>query len=67
MSDWAASDDETVATPAAVTVKPPLKKANKWEGEDDENDGPVVSFLPNHTIYTLSFPRCSLTHLSGTL
>ncbi|KAF9778998.1 translation initiation factor eIF3 subunit [Thelephora terrestris] len=41
MSDWDASGDETAAKPAAVIVKPPPKKANKWEGEDDENDGPV--------------------------
>jgi len=42
MSDWDASDDETkTKTPAIVTAKPPVKKTNKWEGEDDEDDGPV--------------------------
>lgn len=44
MSGWDASDDETTAkvtTPAVVSAKPPVKKANKWEGEDEEDDGPV--------------------------
>jgi len=44
MSDWDASDDETTkttATPAVVAAMPPIKKANKWQGEDDEDDGPV--------------------------
>ena len=48
MSDWDDSDDETttkVATPAVVTVKPLVKKTNKWEGEDEEDGGPVVSIL----------------------
>lgn len=43
MSDWDASDDETAkkpTTPAVVSVKPPVK-ANRWEGEDDDDDGPV--------------------------
>ena len=53
MSGWDASDDETTnntTTPAVVAAKPPAK-ANKWEGEDDEADGPVVSLLlgsPSH-------------------
>jgi len=43
MSDWDASDDETTKTvaPPVVAVKPPVKKANRWEGEDEEDDGPV--------------------------
>jgi len=61
MSDWDASDDETAkrtTTPAAVvTAKPPVKK---WEGEDEEDDGPVVSlrFIPmyrTHQTLTIAF------------
>lgn len=47
MSDWDASDDEktkNTTTPAVIAVKPP-GKANKWDGEDEEEDGPVVSLL----------------------
>jgi len=56
MSDWDASDDETtkVTTAPAVVPKPPNKKANKWEGEDEEDNGPVVSLLPRATLASYS-------------
>lgn len=44
MSDWDASDDETTKKPAVVAPKPPVK-ATKWEGEDEDDSGPVVSLL----------------------
>lgn len=53
MSDWDASDDEaTKKTTAPVIVAP--KKAKKWEGEDEDGGGPVVSLfpLPYHLIST---------------
>ena len=57
MSDWDASDDETTAktTTRAVVAPKPLKKASKWEGEDEDDDGPVVSHpLPKpHIPYRL--------------
>lgn len=46
MSDWGDSADEATTnttTPAVATAKVPLKKAGKWEGEDEEGSGPVVS------------------------
>jgi len=59
MSDWDASDDETKATtPAVITAKPLVKKTNKWEGEDDDVDGPVVSILLN-----LHPPHLPKTHI----
>ncbi|KZT67966.1 eukaryotic translation initiation factor 3 subunit J [Daedalea quercina L-15889] len=40
MSDWDASDDETpAAAPSASAPKKPVK--SKWEGEDEEDEGPV--------------------------
>ncbi|RDX57105.1 translation initiation factor eIF3 subunit [Polyporus arcularius HHB13444] len=40
MSDWEASDDEVPkAAPSAPIPKKPVK--SKWEGEDEEDDGPV--------------------------
>jgi translation initiation factor 3 subunit J len=41
MSDWDASGDEIPTAKPAVVIAKPLKKTNKWEGEDEENDGPV--------------------------
>ena len=35
-----ASEDETPAAPSAPVLKKPVK--SKWEGEDEEDDGPVV-------------------------
>jgi hypothetical protein len=49
MSDWDGSGDDATTkttTPAVATVKVPLQKTNKWEGEDEDGDGPVVSLLP---------------------
>lgn len=50
MSDWDVSDDETTKKPVAPK---PSVKANRWEGEDEDDDGPVVSLLPTftHPIY----------------
>ena len=53
MSDWDASDDETTKKPAVVAPKPPIK-ASKWEGEDEDDSGPVVSLLP--TPFNLTRP-----------
>ncbi|EIW57682.1 translation initiation factor eIF3 subunit [Trametes versicolor FP-101664 SS1] len=42
MSDWEASDDDVpkaAAAPAAPAPKKPVR--SKWEGEDEEDDGPV--------------------------
>jgi len=40
MSDWEGSEDESPApAPSAPVVKKPVK--SKWEGEDEEDDGPV--------------------------
>lgn len=49
MSDWDDSGDEATtktAAPAFAAAKLPLKKATKWEGEDEEGGGPVVGLLP---------------------
>lgn len=35
--------DKEIAAPAPKIV--PKKPANKWQGEDEEEDGPVVSFV----------------------
>ena len=58
MSDWDDSGDEATTkttAPAAATIKVPLNKAKKWEGEDEEDDGPVVCLLlsaiqPSHML-----------------
>ena len=53
MADWVDSDDETtkkITTPVVVAPKP-IKKANKWEGEDEDDDGPVVSLLPSPCLH----------------
>ncbi|EPT05520.1 hypothetical protein FOMPIDRAFT_1021336 [Fomitopsis schrenkii] len=39
MSDWDASGDETPAAPSAPVPKNPAK--SKWEGEDEDAEGPV--------------------------
>ncbi|KAI0925567.1 hypothetical protein AcW1_007980 [Taiwanofungus camphoratus] len=40
MSDWEASDNDSPApAPSAPAIKKPIK--SKWEGEDEEDDGPV--------------------------
>jgi len=39
MSDWDDSDKEVLAAPAAKIVQ--KKPVNKWQGEDEEDDGPV--------------------------
>jgi len=39
MSDWEASDNETAVSPPRLATKKPVK--SKWEGEDEEDDGPV--------------------------
>jgi len=39
MSEWEASDNDTAVNPPAKAPKKPVK--NKWEGEDEDDDGPV--------------------------
>ena len=34
--------DSPVATPAAPAAKKPVPVKSKWDGEDEEDDGPVV-------------------------
>ena len=61
MSDWDASDDETTKKSAAAPKLP--VKASKWEGEDEDDDGPVVSLLstsPNfHAPYLPNASTCA--------
>ena len=59
MSDWDASDDETTKVATAPAVVAP-KKAKKWEGEDEEDDGPVVS--PHSTSVNLHAPHSLDSH-----
>jgi len=41
MDDWDDSGDEITKKPTTPAVITAAKKANKWEGEDEEDDGPV--------------------------
>lgn len=42
MSDWENSDNESAkAAPSAPAAKKPVPVKSKWEGEDEDDDGPV--------------------------
>ncbi|KAK7690473.1 hypothetical protein QCA50_005571 [Cerrena zonata] len=41
MSDWEESEPETAPASAPAARKPAVPKQNKWEGEDEDGDGPV--------------------------
>jgi len=42
MSDWEGSDSDTPASPPPKVAVPPKKPVkSKWEGEDEEDDGPA--------------------------
>ncbi|KAI0687743.1 eukaryotic translation initiation factor 3 subunit J [Cytidiella melzeri] len=41
MSDWENDSDEAVDAPAAPAAKKPVPVRSKWDGEDEEDSGPV--------------------------
>ncbi|KAI0342703.1 translation initiation factor eIF3 subunit [Trametopsis cervina] len=41
MSDWEEDSDSPVETPSAPVVKKPVPVKSKWEGEDEDDSGPV--------------------------